>query len=133
MKLSKKSKLAFLLPLDRNDLQRLISSVKLIANSLGKMRHYRRLSNTPAFILTAIGGWSISRTVIAYSSLAVAYLVSPYRADAIGFFLLNLLFSFGQRFYVDSMIRLYILRRLRATPESRRTYKPSLCLHYRIS
>ena len=119
MKLANRVKLAFRLPLEQSDLPRLKQSVRLLATSPKHRRHYKRLAKTPLFWLTAIGGWSIRHSVIAYLTLAGAlFLPSNYRADALGFFLVNLLYSFGRKYYSDSMIRLHILRRIRSNPET---------------
>jgi len=117
MGLANRVKLAFTLPLEPSDLPRLKQSVRLLATSPKHRRHYKLLATTPMFWLTAIGGWSIHHSVIAYLTLAGTFLLPPsYRADAFGFFLVNSLYSFGRKYYSDSMIRLHILRRIRANP-----------------
>ena len=119
MRLANRVKLAFRLPLEPSDLPRLKQSVRLLATSPKHRRHYKRLATTPLFWFTAVGGWSIRHSVIAYITLAATFLLPPnYRADALGFFLVNLLYSFGRKYYSDSMIRLHILRRIRAGPET---------------
>ncbi len=106
------------LPLDPADFLRLISSIGLLANDPKKLRHYNRLAKTPFFVLTAIGGWSVTRSLVSYASISVMFLFPTYRIDAFGVFMLMILYSFGFGSYGDSMFRFYILRRLRANPES---------------
>jgi len=117
--LAERIKLAFSLPLEPADLPRLTESITLLATNAKHRRHYNLLARTPLFWLTAIGGWSVRHSVIAYLTLTGTFLLPPnYRADSFGFFLVNLLFSFGRRYYSDSMIRLHVLRRIRASPEN---------------
>ncbi|MGD0145932.1 MAG: hypothetical protein ABSB53_03650 [Nitrososphaerales archaeon] len=132
MKLKTRIKLAFLLPLEPDDLRRLNSSLDVLVKSPAQMRLYKLLAKTPMMAITAIGGWSLRRTLVAYASLFIALFVPLFRLDAVGVFLLNLLLTFGRRFYVDSMMRLHIIRRLRSNPDkvANVEVEPLLALFY---
>ena len=119
MRWAERVKLAFSLPLEPSELPRLQQSIKLLATSPKHRSHYKRLAKTPLLWLTAIGGWSITHSVIAYLTLVGTFFLPPnFRVDSFGFFLVNFLFSFGRKYYNDTMIRLPILRRIRSNPES---------------
>jgi hypothetical protein len=85
----------------------------------------------PFILATTVGGWQVRRSVAAYLSLAGVVLLPSFRLDAFGFFMIILLFSFGRRYYVDSMIRLHILLRLRSGPltVTELEAEPLLALH----
>jgi hypothetical protein len=123
-------KLAFL-PLEPADLPELISSLAAVAQDSKALKHYRRLAKTPLFVLTTIGGWRLSYSILSYLSLVIAWAIPMYTADAIGFFMLLLLYSFGRKSYVHSVVRLHIIRKLRATAETITDIEvePLLALH----